>query len=118
MSSTPQLAELLEVWRQQTVTEGAALRAGDWAAAQACQRAKEELQARLRQIPAGDEQEVQLRPMIQELVAMERGNRDWLASARAELGARCGELQEQSRVLKRVRGSYGRNQASSWQSYG
>jgi hypothetical protein len=120
MSAREILPELLERWRTQTLAETAAIRAGNWCAVQECQRAKEDLQPRLQQAlrAEGTGGSATLQQAIEELIAMEIQNREWLNVQRAGLQAQCTALNSDLRNLRKVRTSYGQPGSSCWQSYG
>jgi hypothetical protein len=120
MSTRQNLPDLLQEWRRQTLAETQALQRLDWPGVFACQLAKEELQSLLRQVleaptelPPGP-----LREQVQELIALEAHNRDWLAARKSALQAQGLELDGSARNLKRVRDSYARSALACWQSYG
>jgi hypothetical protein len=123
--ATPQppresLLSLLAQWRAQTLEESQALQAQNWTAVRACQQAKQALQVRLLAASARPavSTDTQLRPLIDELLALEARNRDWLADRQAALSNRRLELSESARNLHRLRRSYARQDQAGWQSYG
>jgi hypothetical protein len=120
MSTRQSLPDLLQEWHRHTLAETQALQQLDWPGVFASQLAKEELQTLLGrvlespvQLPAGP-----LRQQVQELIALEMHNRDWLAARKTSLQARGIELADSARNLKRVRQSYAPSALGCWHSYG
>lgn len=119
MSARKQLPGLLHQWREQTRRETDALRRQDWTAVWACQHAKGQLRALIDQeTSAGGDLPPSLRPVVQEVIAAERQNIEWLGQQMKELQQQRLELEDSSRNLKRMRATYAHPQKHCWHSYG
>ncbi len=118
MNPRENLLLFLREWRRRTVAETAGIRAQNWAVVKECQEAKRQLQALLEDAAEPHTQPDALeRELVQELISMENGNSRFLDEQKELLQARQRELDESSKTLKRVRGSYGRVETGRWQSY-
>jgi hypothetical protein len=119
MSARDKVSSLLEEWRQQTLAETEALRARNWPAVRECHRAKDQLQALLQRIPEAREYaaEESGRQTVDELIALDLRNRDWLATQMAASKARQSQIEDNARNLQRLRKSYAGPSRSCWQSY-
>ena len=120
MSRRPNVPELLQEWHRHTLAEGQALRQLDWQGVFASQLAKEELQRLMSQVlesPA-EVSDGPLRQQVQELIALEMRNHDWLAARKLALQQRGLELEGSARNLERLRHSYAPSALGTWHSYG
>jgi hypothetical protein len=119
MPQDPSPIRLLEEWRQWTLAEASALRTRDWDQVAAAQQAKQRLRPVPPQAPekAQPDDAARVRCLVDELVALETANRDWLATQTAGLQTRLSELQGTTRNLARLRSSYAGAHRSHWQSY-
>jgi hypothetical protein len=118
MNPRENLLLFLREWRRRTVAETAGIRAQNWALVKECQEAKRQLQALLEEATEPHSQPDALeRELVQELISMENQNSRFLQEQKDLLQARQRELENSSRTLRRVRGSYARVDTARWESY-
>lgn len=127
-SSTAQWHRACEEWRQWTLDEAAAIQAGNWPEVTRCQEAKTQIQQRLTshfQSPEGRPASpladgrwpAELRPLLAELIQLERDNRNTLANQVTQARARTADFRRSHSNLQRVRSAYGRRPQSPWQAF-
>jgi hypothetical protein len=115
--SESRLTSLLQEWHRLTLGEGEAIRSHNWTETTVCQELKANLRNEIDQISPSCEIGDDLRRLIDEVIALESSNHEWLRNQRASLQHQQAELGGVSRNLKRVRSSYGIQQMSHWHSY-
>lgn len=116
-------------WQALTTAEGEAIVAGHWWQVEQLQESKRQLQQfiegttrELRAACAARGLEAQafldeLKPVVQELIALEAGNGRALAAQRQRVQQRRQQLTATSQNLRQVRDAYAQPRESNWQSY-
>ncbi len=129
MNARRNLLAAYESWEQLTQAEGAAIQRDDWSRVQECQRTKLDLQkeiihltevAQAETIAAGlDPQKIErdVRRIINELIALESRNSQWLAQRRDAAELARAELDQTAHNLRRVQKSYVPRSEAVWNSY-
>lgn len=129
MSIQADLLEQYEHWARLTRDEGAALRAGDWKAATACQERKAALRLLIEQLTRAADaawsgpvspntpSRAQVRQKLQELIALEEANRELLARLHEMDLRRDADLGLAQHHLGQVHRSYTQPPVPTWQSY-
>jgi len=120
MNPTQELCELFQQWRLLTEEEGGAITAGAWDQVEHFQSAKARLQPRITEISERVEAEVherQFRPVMDELMLMERRNDALLQAKRREAKEQEHTLDRTQRNLRQIQKSYIPPSRTHWQSY-
>jgi hypothetical protein len=107
--------ELFKEWRALTVAEAEAIQEKDWHRLEDCQNAKAGLTLEIGR--RGQQDDRGLRPIIDELIAMESENQRALAAARLGLEAEYALLEQAGRTVRQVSRAYGADSRPTWQSY-
>lgn len=130
MTPRYELQDLYLQWRRWTLLEAEAIGAADWMRVEECQAAKRDLQPRITRATervrhdshsarGSDPQEGRVRVLVNELIDLERRNRDLLARLCDRAVAELNRLGEAGRNLRRVHRSYvpDRGRVAHWQSF-
>jgi hypothetical protein len=125
MDRPDDLMDLCERWRQLTKAETDAITAADWAKVDSCQEAKRALQplilaateAPRARASQGRQTSAPLRRLVDELIALEAGNRDLILARQREAERQFSELQRSSRSLRQLHKAYAREAHTHWHSY-
>lgn len=122
MSPADELAALFAQWRSLTEEEGKAIESGAWAQVEHYQSAKSRLQPRIVEVSQriGIEvavHELQFRPIVDELMTMERRNAARLRDTRSSAEQEKQDLDKSSRNLRQLHKSYVPPARAHWQSY-
>lgn len=129
MSAETALRQAYQEWRRFAESEGEAIRTRNWTLLSACQDALRLLQPRI--LSCTDTaraewsrlgldpkvREGSLRPVVSELVELERRNCALLTEAREATQVQLDELAQTSRTLRRVQRSYGPTRPAVWTSF-
>ncbi len=120
MSPELEFTALLDQWRRLTEEEGHAISSGAWAQVENFQSAKALLQPRISEVreridPARHES--QFRPLIDELIRLERGNQSLLDARRQAAQEQEHDLNRSDRNLRQIQKSYLPPARALWQSY-
>ncbi len=120
MTSGEELHALYEQWRQLTRSEGDAIRVAAWPQVEHCQQAKAQLQPRISEVAArldAAEHEKEFRPVVEELIQLEKQNREVLQAQRQVARHQKDELDQASRNLRQIHRGYVPLAPAHWQSY-
>ena len=120
MSPADELFALYRRWRQLTEDEGQAIDGGEWHLVELCQTAKSRLQPRIVEVSQrldAASHETQFRPVVDELMELERRNRTRLEHKRRDAEKERQELDRSCRQLRRIHRSYVPAARTAWQSY-
>jgi hypothetical protein len=120
MSPTDELAALYAQWRSLSEEEGDAIESRAWTQVEHYQSAKSRLQPRIVEVSARIEvavHEVQFRPIVEELMALERRNSSRLRETRRSAELEKQVLDKSSRNLRQLHKSYVPPARPHWQSY-
>ncbi len=120
MSPADELSALYAQWRSLTEDEGDAIKSGDWAQVEHYQSAKSRLQPRIIEVSQRLEvavHEVQFRPIVEELMTLERRNSTLLRETRRSANQQKQDLDKSSRNLRQLHKSYVPPVRAHWQSY-
>ena len=120
MSPAEELTALYEQWRSLTTAEGHAIQAADWDQVAQCQTAKSRLQPRIVEVSQRLEvavHEAQFRPVVEQLMEMERANHAQLQAQRHSAELQKRQLDQSSRHLRQLHQSYVPASRAHWQSY-
>jgi hypothetical protein len=108
--------KLCQHWRQFTEAEAAAIQAGDWVALAAVQRQKQELRAELDAV-ARPASLGRIRPLVDELIALELGNARALAERRQVAEGEQARFDLAGRNLRQLHQAYAPQSSAVWHSY-
>lgn len=120
MSPADELSALYAQWRSLTEQEGDAIASGVWTQVEHYQSAKSRLQPRIVEVSQrleGSVHECQFRPVVEELMALERRNTARLQETRRSAEQEKQELNKSSRNLRQLHKSYVPPARPHWQSY-
>ena len=129
MIAKKSLFDAYDSWEQLTRAEGAAIQSGDWARVAECQQAKQTLQKQIIHLTESAQAECietgldsknferDLRPIINNLIAMENRNSELIAIRRQAADVEKLDLDQASQNLRRVQKSYSPPTAAVWNSY-
>jgi len=120
MSPVDELAALYAQWRSLTEGEGEAIESGSWTEVEHYQSAKSRLQPRIVEVSQRIEvaiHELQFRPVVEELITLERRNSDRLRDTRHSAEQEKQDLDKSSRNLRQLHKSYVPPARAHWQSY-
>jgi hypothetical protein len=129
MNRFKDLWRLYDQWRRLTELEGEGIRLADWGQVAACQKMKEALQTQIieaaRAWPTqawkstGSETETEqtLGSLIDQLLALEQRNSEWLRTKREAAQVQKAELEKASRNLHQVQKAYVSGPPPLWHSY-
>jgi hypothetical protein len=120
MTSAEELHALYLQWRQLTRSEGEAIRLAAWTQVEQCQLAKGRLQPRISEVSARLDavaHEREFRPVVDELIQLEKQNREVLQAQRQVARQQKDELDQASRHLRQIHRSYVPVAPAHWQSY-
>lgn len=120
MSAGDELAELFRQWRSLTEQEGCAIAAGAWLQVDGFQSAKARLQPRISELTQRLEPGVHdstFRPLIEELMRLERQNGALLQTKRTTVEEQQQSLDRTQRNLRHIQKSYLPPARMHWQSY-
>lgn len=120
MSPSDELSALYQRWRELTLEEGQAIDAGEWPLVELCQAAKSRLQPRIVEISQRLDlatHETLFRPVVEELMELERRNRHGLESRRQASELERQNLDRSCRQLRQLHRSYVPASRAAWQSY-
>jgi hypothetical protein len=129
MSADSDLQNAYHEWQRLAEAEGKAICAGDWMRVSDCQRALQELQARI--IRASDqacvewarpgvdraEKENKVRATVRSLIELEWRNQALLDVHRRDAQEEMNRLEEAGRTLMRVRRTYAPARPAAWTSF-
>lgn len=120
MSPELEFTALLDQWRQLTDEEGRAISKGAWTHLEQLQSAKAMLQPRIDEVrqrvdPASHES--QFRPLIDNLIAMERRNQSSLSEQHQRAQQQEQDLNRSDRNLRQIQKSYLPPARNLWNSY-
>ena len=124
MNPAEELAALYQQWRRLTESEGRGIRAANWAEVEQCQSAKLALQPRITEVSRQIDtlvHEQRFRPMLEELMNLERDHREVLQAQRQVAQLQKDELDCADRHLRQLHRSYvpatAPHYAAHWQSW-
>ena len=120
MNSVRELAALYEQWRSLTEAESEALEAAAWAQVEQYQAAKSQLQPRITEVTQRLDASVlerEFRPVVEELMRLERRNDALLQRQRHAAERQRQELDRTSRNLRQIHKSYVPPVRTHWHSY-
>lgn len=124
MKAQDELTALYQLWRKLTESEGQAMRAGAWPEVDQCQAAKLALQPRITEVSSGldpDLHEQRFLPVVEELMQLERRNRELLQAQRQIAQMQKDELDHAGRNLRQLHQSYipadAPHRRAHWQSW-
>ena len=124
MNPPDELAALYQQWRRLTESEGQGIRAANWPQVEQCQAAKLALQPRITEVSSGLDpifHEQRFRPLIEELMQLERHNRELLQAQRQIAQQQQDELNHAGRNLRQLHRSYvpadAPHRGAHWQSW-
>ena len=120
MSPNDELSALYAQWRSLTEQEGEAIESGAWTKVEHYQSAKSRLQPRIAEVSQRIEvavHELQFRPVVEELMALERHNAARLRDTRRSAEQEKRDLDKSSRNLRQIHKSYVPPARAHWQSY-
>jgi hypothetical protein len=120
MSPELEFTALLDKWRRLTEEEGCAISAGNWAQVENFQSAKSLLQPRISEVReriAPARHESQFRPIIDELIRLERRNQSLIDNRRKAAQEQERDLNRSDRNLRQIHKSYLPPARALWQSY-
>jgi hypothetical protein len=120
MSPADELTALYTQWRSLTEEEGDAIESGAWTKVEHYQSAKSRLQPRIVEVSQRIEvavHELQFRPIVEELMTMERHNAARLRDSRHSAEQEKQHLDKSSRNLRQLHKSYVPPARAHWQSY-
>ena len=124
MNALDELAALYQQWRRLTESEGQAMRAVAWPQVEQCQAAKLALQPRISEVSSGLDpilHEQRFRPVVEELMQLERRNRELLQTQRQIAQMQKDELDHAGRNLRQLHQSYvpadAPHRRAQWQSW-
>ena len=124
MNAMDELAALYQQWHRLTESEGRAMRAGAWPEVDQCQDAKLALQPRISEVSSGLDpmlHEQGFRPVVEELIQLERRNRELLQAQRQIAQMQKDELDHAGRNLRQLHQSYvpadAPHRRAHWQSW-
>ena len=120
MTPADELSALYAQWRRLTEDEGNAIKSSSWAQVEHYQAAKAKLQPRIVEVSERVEivlHERQFRPVVEELMEMERRNSTRLRETRRSAERQKQELDKTSRNLRQIHKSYVPPSRAHWQSY-
>ena len=129
MIAKKSLFDAYNSWEELTQAESAAIQSDDWSRVAECQQTKLGLQKRIINltesaqaecIEAGQDDktfERDLRPIINNLIALESRNSELIAIRRAAADVEKLDLDQASQNLRRVQKSYSPPTAAVWNSY-
>lgn len=120
MSPTEELSELFRQWRSLTEDEGFAIESGAWNQVEGCQSAKSRLQPRITELSQrvdATTHDRQFRPMVEELMQLERRNGSLLQQKRSDAHEQQQSLDRSQRNLRQIQKSYLPPARMHWQSY-
>lgn len=120
-----ELESLFDEWREMTASERRAIAADDWAAVQQQQERKVDLQKRLDQSITdwkkknfnAAKSSVHLQPIVAELIALEAGNAQLLATRREQAQRQFAEVSRTGETLRVLNRAYGATAEAHWSSY-
>ena len=120
MSASEELTGLLRQWRLLTEQEGRAIAAGAWLQVDGFQSAKARLQPRITEVSQRLDaavHETRFRPLIDELMELERRNAVLLQCQQASVEEQQQSLDRTQRNLRHIQKSYLPPARAHWQSY-
>lgn len=120
MNAADELAQLYSQWRTLTEQEGTSIRHGQWPEVETCQAAKSRLQPRILELSAIIEPvalEARFRPVIDDLVRLERDNAGLIEALRADADRQVGEYDRACRSLRQLQRHYRPAAGQNWHSY-
>ena len=120
MSASEELTDLFRQWRLLTEQEGRAIAAGAWLQVDGFQSAKARLQPRISELSQRIEPQVheaRFRPLIEELMEMERRNSALVRREQATVEEQQQSLDRTQRNLRHIQKSYLPPARTHWQSY-
>ena len=129
MSADHELTEAYQEWKRLAEAEGQAIQACNWSLLAACQKALENLQARITKISgaaqaewkklgaARKKREEQVNATIYELIELEKRNNTLLNSIRETTHQRLEQLDRAGHNLKRIQRSYSSHTPAAWSSF-
>jgi hypothetical protein len=119
MNATRDLTEAYQEWRRLAEAEGEAIRACNWGLVSACQKALQNLQARITRLspmarnewaklgPRGAAEERTMQAAIRELIPLQRRNQTLIHAICEATRTKLEDLRRAGRNLKKLRNSYG-----------
>lgn len=120
MTPADELSALYVQWRSLTEGEGEAIESGTWAQVEHYQSAKSRLQPRIVEVSQRIEvavHELKFRPVVEELMVLERRNAARLREIRRSADREKQDLDKSSRSLRQLHKSYVPPARAHWQSY-
>lgn len=120
MSPELEFTALLDQWRRLTEDEGRAITSGSWTHVDNCQSAKALLQPRINEVRERIDpvrHESQFRPLIDDLIHLERRNQSILEEQRRIAQQQEQDLNRSDRNLRQIHKSYIPPARNLWQSY-
>jgi hypothetical protein len=120
MTPGEELHALYEQWRRLTRCEGAAIRVASWTQVEQCQEAKAQLQPRISEVATRLDavaHEREFRPVVDQLIQLEKQNRELLQAQRQVARQQKDELDLASRHLRQIHRRYVSPAPAHWQSY-
>ncbi len=129
MIAKKSLFDAYNSWEELTQAESAAIQSGDWSRVAECQQTKMGLQKRIINLTESAQAECveagqgdntferDLRPIINNLIALESRNSEMIAIRRAAADVEKLDLDQATQNLRRVHKSYSPPTAAVWNSY-
>lgn len=120
MSASEELAQLYAQWRVLTEQEGQAIGRSAWLEVNQCQASKARLQPRIDEISKKLDPvalESAFRPVVDDLIQLERRNSDLLRQRRTLAQGEMDECNRSCRSLRQIQRSYLPRARQNWQSY-
>jgi hypothetical protein len=114
------LRDLYEHWGLLSQAESDAIRTRDWAKLSKCQDEKKVLADEiggLQEAVGNKPQQTALKPLLEQLIALESENIRMLASQRQRLAEEQNKVFKAGRTLQQVHRAYVRDQTLIWNSY-
>jgi hypothetical protein len=120
MNPAQEFPALLDQWRQLSEEEGNAISSGAWTQVEHFQSAKARLQPRITEVTQRIEPGVfqaQFRPLLDELMQLERRNSSLLEQKRSVAQEQERSLDRTQRNLRQIQKSYTPKVRTHWHSY-
>lgn len=120
MTPAEELSGLYAQWRTLTEEEGAAIESGAWNQVEQYQSAKARLQPRIVEVSERVEtvlHALQFRPLVEDLMALERRNSSRLRESRQAAELQKQDLDKSSRNLRQLHKTYAPSARTHWHSY-
>jgi hypothetical protein len=120
MNPAQEFSALLDQWRQLSEEEGTAISSGAWTHVEHFQSAKTRLQPRITEVTQRIDASIHeklFRPMLDELMQLERRNNSLLEQKRSAAQEQERSLDRTQRNLRQIHKSYTPKVRTHWHSY-